>query len=93
MATKMTFSLDDATAARLNQTAQALGMPKSAVVREAILDYSERKGRLSEAERRRMLAVFDELVPKIPISPASEADDEIEAVRAARRAGGRATEQ
>jgi hypothetical protein len=85
----MTFSLDEATAARLQQTAQALGKPKSEVVREAILDYSERKNRLSEAERRRLLSAFDQLVPAIPDRPVSEVDREINSVRRARRRGGR----
>ena len=46
---KMTFSLDEPTAARLNEASTALGKPKSEVVREAIRDYAERMGRLSEA--------------------------------------------
>ena len=41
-------------------------MPKNEVVRKAILDYSERTGRLNERERLRLLKVFDEMVPKIP---------------------------
>lgn len=86
---KMTFSLDEATAARLRQTAEALGKPKSEVVREAILDYSEKKGRLSEAERRRLLSAFDQLVPAIPDRPAAEVDREIDSIRDARRRGGR----
>lgn len=86
---KMTFSLDEATAARLRRTAEALGKPKSEVVREAILDYSERKGRLSEAERRRLLSAFDQLVPAIPGRAVSEVDHEISSIREARRQGGR----
>ncbi len=86
---KMTFSLDEATALRLRQTAEVLGKPKSEVVREAILDYSERKGRLSEAERRRLLSAFDQLVPAIPKRPAAEVDEEINSIRKARRRGGR----
>jgi hypothetical protein len=85
----MTFSLDEATAARLRQTAEVLGKPKSEVVREAILDYSERKGRLSEAERRRLLSAFDQLVPAIPERPAAEVDKEIDSIREARHQGGR----
>ena len=86
---KMTFSLDEATASRLQQTAEALGKPKSEIVRDAILDYSERKNRLSEAERRRLLAAFDQLVPAIPARPVSEVDREINSIRQARRRGGR----
>lgn len=90
-AVKMTFSLDEVTAARLRKTAETLRRPKSEVVREAILDYSERIGRLGEVERRRLLETFDRLVPQIPDRPLSEVQDEIDGVRRARRRGGRKT--
>ena len=86
---KMTFTLDEATAARLRDAAAALRKPKSEVVREAIADYAERVGRLTEAERRRLLGVFDELVPAIPARPENEVDAELAEIRRARRVGGR----
>jgi hypothetical protein len=86
---KATFTLDEATAARLAQTAERLGRPKSAVVREAILDYSERLDRLGERERLQLLSVFDELVPRIPERPEEEVDAELARLRESRRAGGR----
>jgi len=86
----MTFSLDEETARRLDRTAERLSIPKSHVVREAISEYSARADRLSPDEQNRMLRVFDDLVPKIPPRPEDEVDAEIEAVREARRAGGRA---
>jgi hypothetical protein len=46
-------------------------------------------GKLSEAERRRMLADFDRLVPMIPGRPAAEVDGELNEIRKARRRGGR----
>jgi hypothetical protein len=88
---KMTFSLDEATAARLRLSAQRLARPQSAVVREAIRDYASRVGRLGEEERRQLLRIFDRVVPRIPARPAREADREIAAIRAARRRGGRRT--
>jgi Ribbon-helix-helix protein, copG family len=81
--------LDDATVAKLRRSAERAAKPQSEIVREAISDYAERIGRLSEAERRRLLRVFDTLVPAIPARPAREVAAEIRAVRAARRAGGR----
>ena len=87
---KMTFSLDDVTAARLRDAAEALRKPKSEVVRDAILDYAERVGRLSEAERRRLLSTFDERVPAIPRGSAAAVDAELAEIRHARRGGGRA---
>jgi len=85
----MTFTLDEETVGRLRQASERLAKPQSAVVREAIYDYSERVGRLSERERLRLLKVFDEVVPRIPSRPADQVRREIERVRQARRAGGR----
>lgn len=87
---KATFTLDESTVKRLAQTAERLQRPKSEIVREAILDYSERSDRLSERERLKMLRAFDELVPHIPTRPAAEVDAELEALRESRRLGGRA---
>ena len=89
---KMTFSLDEQTARRLNRTAEQLSIPKSQVVREAIADYSAQADRLGPSERDRLLKAFDTLVPRIPKRPEQEADEEIAAIRAARRAGGRSGE-
>ena len=86
---KMTFSLDEETARRLDRTAERLSIPKSHVVREAISEYSARVDRLSPEEQNRLLRAFDALVPEIPVRPAEEVDAEIEAVREARRSGGR----
>ena len=86
---KVTFTLDHDTVARLRQTSERLAKPQSAVVREAIHDFSERVGRLSERERLRQLQIFDEVMPRIPARPAAEIRREIEEIRRARRAGGR----
>ena len=89
MAVKMTFSLDEATASRLDDAAVSLRKPKSEIVREAIRDYADRVGRLSEAERLRLLGVFDQVVADIPDGSAHDVDTELEDVRRARRLGGR----
>jgi hypothetical protein len=86
---KATFTLDETTAAQLAHIAERLRRPKSEVVREAILEYSARVDRLGERERLRLLASFDELVPRIRERPEAEVDDELDAIRASRRAGGR----
>ena len=85
----MTFTLDDATVARLRQSAARLDKPRSQVVRDAIADYAERVGRLSERERRHLLHVFDTLLPDVPARPARRVDAELQAIRTARRGGGR----
>lgn len=86
---KMTFSLDDLTATRINRTALRLSIPKSAVVREAVAEYAARAGRLGEQERRHMLEVFDDALERIPLRPARTADAELAAIRRARKQGGR----
>ena len=88
---KATFTLDEATAACLGRLAERLRRPKSQVVREAIIDYSERADRLSERERLRLLREFDDLVGRIPDRPLAEVEAELEDLRESRRAGGRRT--
>ena len=53
----VTFSLDDATVERLRRTASRLGRAQSQIVREAVAEYAARADRLSESERRQLLAV------------------------------------
>lgn len=86
---KMTFTLDEETVACLRQSAARLARPQSEIVREAIRDYAERVGRLSERERLRLLRVFDEVVSTIPSRPVRAVNEEIHAIREARRSGGR----
>lgn len=90
--TKVTFTLDGDTLARLRATAERLAMSKSAVVREAIRDFSGRAGRLTERERQRLLEAFDRLVPGIPSRPLRDVERELAVLRRARRAGGRRSE-
>lgn len=91
MAVKMTFSLDEATAAELGRTAERLQVPKSRVVREAIHEYAVRAcstgltHRLSEGERRHRLRAFDDLVPQIPSRDAAEVEAELTDVHRSRR--------
>ena len=89
MASKVTFTLDDATIQRLRDAAERLAKPQSAVVREAIEEFYERIGKLSGRERARLLQAFDQLVPRIPRRPVKEVDEELAAIRRIRRAGGR----
>ena len=88
-ACKMTFTLDQATVRRIEIAAQRLALPKSQVIREAVQDYYDRLGQLSEAERKRMLRIFDEVVPQIPARPPNELRRELQQIRLARRRGGR----
>ena len=89
--TKVTFTLDRATIARLQEAAARLALPKSEVVREAVRDFYERIGRLGESERLRLLRTLDEVVPRIPSRDVREVARELKAVRKARRSGGRRT--
>ena len=89
MGRKVTFTLDEETIERLQAASDQLRKPKSEVVREAIGAHHDRVGRLSDAEKQRLLRVIRDLAPNIPQRPLSEVNKEIEDVRAARRAGGR----
>lgn len=86
---KVTFTLDQQTIARLKDAAERLGKPKAAVVREAIHDFHERIGKLSERERLRMLQILDEMLPRIPSRPVEEVEKELREIRRARRAADR----
>jgi hypothetical protein len=89
--TKVTFTLDQVSLQRLEDAADRLALPKSEVVREAIMEFHDRLGRLSDRERLRMLRVFDELVSAIPSRSAAEVNRELTELRRSRRAGGRRT--
>ena len=86
---RATFTLDQATETVLRRTAERLAKSKSEVVREAVQEYGARVDWLSEAERRRLLAAFDEHVPRIPERPVAAVEAELEELRRSRRAGGR----
>ncbi len=86
---KATFSLDDETMEQIRRTAARLGKAQSHVVREAVAEYAARTDRLSERERLHLLGVLEKL-SATPVSRAARAvDQEIRAVRSARRHGGR----
>lgn len=88
---KMTFTLDDEAVRELERASDRLGIPKSQVVREAVRVYGEQLGRLNDAERRAKLKAFDEAVAALPDRPREEVERELQAVRRARRGGGRRT--
>jgi hypothetical protein len=90
-AVKVTFTLDEATVKRIEAASQRLSLPKSQVVRRAVEDYYERLGQMSEQERKRMLRIFDEVIPRIPPRPIGELRRELKEIRLARRSGGRKT--
>ena len=89
--TKVTFTLDAETINRLERASERLSKPKSQVIREAVQEYYERIGRLSESERLRMLRVLDEIMARPPSRPAKDVDRELREIRRARRSGGRRT--
>lgn len=86
---KMTFTLDDPAVREIDRAAARLDISKSRVVREAVRAYGEQLGRLSDEEREAKLAAFDELVPEISSRPREEVEAELDAIREARRGGGR----
>lgn len=88
---KMTFTLDEDAVRQLQRAAERLSMPKSQVVREALRVYAEALGRLSGEERKRVIDIFDDVVPSIPERPREEVEQELAEVRSSRRGGGRGT--
>jgi hypothetical protein len=89
--TKVTFTLDRISIQRLEDVADRLAMPKSEIVREAIMEFYDRLGRLSDRERSAMLRTFDEVVPKIAPRSTAAVNQELAEVGQARKAGGRRT--
>jgi metal-responsive CopG/Arc/MetJ family transcriptional regulator len=88
---KVTFTLDENTVAKLQDASRRLAKPKSEVVREALVDYHARIGRLSEQERIRAVRLLAEHLARPPERSQAETDRELKELRAARRAGGRRT--
>ena len=89
MVKKVTFTLDEPTIRRLQLSSERLNKSKSEVVRDAIADFHEGIGRLSETERQRQLRVIRDLVPSIPLRPLGDVEKELAEIRSARRSGGR----
>ena len=77
--------LDEESIERLSVTAKRLRKSKSEVVRKAIADYHDRVGRLSEAERQRLLGIIDTSLSRLPRRRQADVAKEIEAIRAGRR--------
>jgi predicted transcriptional regulator len=86
---KVTFTLDEATVARLNEAAARRKIPKSQAVREAIEDFSVKEVRIGEADRKRRLDAYREFLATVPPRPEAEVKKEIAEIRRARRHGGR----
>jgi metal-responsive CopG/Arc/MetJ family transcriptional regulator len=88
---KVTFTLDTKTIERLEGAADKLAIPKSEVVRDAIAEFYDRIGRLSERERTALLRTFDEVVPRIAPRSRKDVVRELADIRRSRRTGGRRT--
>ncbi len=86
---KVTFTLDDETVARLRRVATRLAKPQSQVVREAIKEYDARSDKLTEEERRHMLAALDTFAANVRPRPRREVEAELREIRASRRYGWR----
>jgi predicted transcriptional regulator len=86
---KVTFTVDDETVRTLRTMSERLGKPQSMVVREAVAEYGARAGRLTEAERRRLLAAMDAMIKRPPTRAQAEIDRELKEIRRARRHPGR----
>lgn len=74
----------------IQRLAAAWKNSKSAVVRKAVQELDARRDLLTEKERRRLLGVLDRWTAMDATRPRSEAVAEVEKLRGARRAAGRA---
>lgn len=88
---KVTFSVDEDTVQTLRRAAERTGKSQSAVVREAVAQYEARADRLTEDERRRMVALMKRVMARPPDRTQAEVDAELREIRRARRHGGRRT--
>ena len=88
---KVTFTLDAETVNRLERAAERLSKPKSQVIREAVEEYYQWIGRLSESEKARMLRVMDQMLARVPLRSRRDTERELKEIRRARRGGGRRT--
>ena len=88
---KVTFTLDEETAARIDRLAERFDMPKSRIVREAVAQFASdgSHGLMSEAESQLLLAAYDAYIERLPPRPPGAAEREIAEIRQARRSGGR----
>jgi hypothetical protein len=84
---KLTFSLDDETVDTLRKTAARTRKPQSLVVREAIAQYAAREDLLTDPERERLLGVLRRIRTRPATRPQAEVDEELLAIRRARRTG------
>jgi Ser-tRNA(Ala) deacylase AlaX len=85
---KLTFSLDEATVAKLRKTAARLRKPQSLVVREAIARYAAQEDLTTPEERDRLLQIIDEIKKQPTYGTHADALREIAEIRKARRASG-----
>jgi hypothetical protein len=87
--TKVTFTLDDETVEVIRALAARKQKAQSLVVREAVAVYARQEDKLDDAERARRLQVLDDLMAQPRTRPQVEVDNELRAIRRARRVGWR----
>ena len=87
--TKVTFTLDDDTVEAIRSIATRKGKPRSLVIREAVAAYARLEDKLDEDERKRRLAVLDDLMARPQTRKAVEVGQELRDIRLARRIGWR----
>ena len=86
---KVTFTLDDDTVAAIRAIAERRRKPQSLIVREAVAAYAAQEEKLDEAERTRRLRILDDLAKQPQTRRQAEVDQELQQIRAGRRAGWR----
>jgi len=87
--TKVTFTLDDETVEAIRAIAERRRKPQSLIVREAVAAYAAQEEKLDDGERTRRLRVLDNLAKQPQTRRQAEVDQELQQLRAGRRAGWR----
>ena len=86
---KMTFTLDERTVTHLNEAARRLSKPKSEVVREGIEEVFKKSDRLSDEEKKRMIAFLKEYAKRKLPGTRADTERELREIRESRRTGWR----
>lgn len=87
MASKVTYTLDDETVARVRKLAQRTRKPQSQIVREAVAHYAAREEKLTPEERDQKLAILRKYAALLPDRPRDEVERELRDIRESRRTG------
>ncbi len=86
---RATFSIDEATRKALERLSRSRGQSKSAIVREAVVEYEARRDRLTERERQEQLSALATFKQTPILGDQAQVEAELAEIRASRQAASR----